>query len=121
MPCKMKSILLYVLCQFEAMGVGTPQVVPNIGGFKDFCFGSGVHENAVVIEPKVRGYLPLSYGGLGGELEICDSHDVCLGIETYLLDSELREKHGISARKYILENYKWSDVVKELIEQIRVG
>ena len=21
------------LCQFEAMGVGTPQVVPNIGGF----------------------------------------------------------------------------------------
>ena len=72
------------LCNFEQMGVGVPQVVPDIGGFKEFC----TKENSVIVKPKHRFYQPTAHSVVGGEAEACDPHDICLGIEEYLLDSE---------------------------------
>jgi glycosyltransferase involved in cell wall biosynthesis len=103
------------LCQFEAMGVGIPQVVPHIGGFRDFC-KHGV--NALTVEPKHRSYIPLGYSMIGGFIEVVEPHDLALAAEEYLMDSELREKHGAAARETVLE-YKWEKEVAKLADVVR--
>ena len=106
------------LCQFEAMGIGIPQVVPYIGGFRDFCIPN---ETALCAIPKVSVYLPLSQSVIGGKVEICHYEDIAMAAEDYLLDSDLREKHGKAAREKVL-SYKWENEVKELVkvlEQLR--
>jgi glycosyltransferase involved in cell wall biosynthesis len=104
------------LCHFEAMGVGIPQVVPDIGGFKDFCHA----DNSVPVPVKNTYYLPMAYSPIGGEVHVVDPHELCLGIEEYLLDSEKREEHGKKARETVL-SYKWSDEVKNLANVILYG
>jgi glycosyltransferase involved in cell wall biosynthesis len=100
------------LCHFEAMGVGIPQVVPQVGGFLDFC----TKDNSILVKPSQEYYLPYAYSQLGGSIELVDPADLCLGIEEYLLDSDLREAHGKKARETVLE-YKWE---KEMVELLRV-
>ncbi len=101
------------LCQFEAMGCGVPQVVPDVGGFKDFCRP----DNSVLVKPERAYYIPYSYSSMGGIAEVVNPADLCLGMEEYLLDSELREKHGKAARETVLE-YRWATEVKELIRVV---
>lgn len=101
------------LCQFEAMGCGIPQVVPDVGGFKDFC----TKENAQLVKPSFHSYLPYAYSAIGGEIELVTPADLCLGIEEYLLDSELREQHGKKARETVLE-YRWEKEVQGLADVI---
>jgi glycosyltransferase involved in cell wall biosynthesis len=101
------------LCNFEQMGVGVPQVIPDIGGFKEFC----TKENSVIIKPKYRFYQPTVHCPVGGESEACDPHDICLGIEEYLLDSEKRKKHGEEAKKNILE-FTWKKVTENLMKRL---
>jgi glycosyltransferase involved in cell wall biosynthesis len=98
------------LCNFEAMGVGIPQVVPNVGGFKDFCIHN---KNCQLIEPKWRNYLPLSHSSVGGVSELIDPHDLSIGMEDYLMDSELRTTHGQAARETVLK-YSWAEEVTNL-------
>jgi glycosyltransferase involved in cell wall biosynthesis len=99
------------LCQFEAMGVGIPQVVPRVGGFLDFC----TPDNSMSVAPEREYYLPYSYSQLGGCVELVSPADLCLAIEEYLLDSDLREEHGKRARETVLA-YKWEKEVQELVE-----
>ncbi len=101
------------LCQFEAMGCGVPQVVPDVGGFKDFC----TPNNAVLVKPDRSYYIPYSYSNLGGIAEVVAPADLCLGMEEYLLDSELRDRHGKAARETVLA-YRWEEEVKELIRVV---
>jgi D-inositol-3-phosphate glycosyltransferase len=101
------------LCQFEQMGVGVPQVVPDIGGFKEFCSS----ENTVLVKPKHRYYLPGVYSPVGGEAFVCDPHDVCLAIEEYLLDSEKRTNHGKKAKETVL-GYTWQKAVTRLVKRL---
>lgn len=101
------------LCNFEQMGVGVPQVVPEIGGFKEFCN----KENSVIVKPKYRFYQPMAHCPVGGESEACDPHDICLGIEEYLLDADKRKKHGEEAKKTVL-TYTWEKAVENLVECI---
>jgi len=103
------------LCQFEAMGLGIPQVVPKVGGLQDFC-KHGV--NSMVVEPKWRSYIPTSHSVLGGLLEIVDSHDLMLAAEEYVMDSELRVKHGLQAREDVLK-YSWETEVATLERVIK--
>lgn len=103
------------LCTFEAMGIGIPQVVPDIGGFKDFCKHN---ENSLVVKPKWRSYIPTAHSPLGGILEIVDAHELSLAAEEYVLDSELREKHGKAARETVL-GYKWENEMKTLVDAVR--
>lgn len=102
------------LCQFEQMGVGVPQVVPDIGGFKEFCSA----DNSVLVKPKVRYYLPAVQCPVGGEAEACDPHDVCLAMEEYLLNSEKRKAHGAAAKAKVL-GYTWERACEVLVKRLR--
>lgn len=98
------------LCTFEQMGVGVPQVVPDVGGYKEYC----TSDNSVIVKPNHRYYLPSAYSPVGGEAHVCDPHDVCIAMEEYLNDSEKRKNHGIKAKETVLK-YTWASAVKELI------
>ena len=54
------------LCNFEHAGIGVPQIVPYIGGFKDFFYDS----NSITIEPKWSLYCDHSRDFVSGEAEI---------------------------------------------------
>ncbi len=101
------------LCNFEQMGVGVPQVVPNIGGFKEFC----TKDNTVLVNPKMRYYLPSVSSPVGGEAEVCDPHEVCLAMEEYLFDSAKREAFGKAAREKVL-TYTWERAVEQLLKRL---
>lgn len=102
------------LCNFEQMGVGVPQVIPDIGGFKEFC----TKDNSVIVKPKYRFYQPTAHSVVGGEAEVCDPHDICLGIEEYLLDSEKLKRHGEEARKTVL-GFTWDKVCEMLVKRLK--
>jgi glycosyltransferase involved in cell wall biosynthesis len=101
------------LCTFEQMGVGIPQVVPDVGGYKEYC----TDENSVVVKPKYRYYLPSVYSPVGGEAHVCDPHDVCMALEEYVNDSEKRKKHGAKAKETVL-GYTWEKATKELVQRL---
>ncbi len=101
------------LCSFEMMGVGKPQVVSDVGGHKEFCN----KDNSQVIKVSSRQYLPMCYCSLNGEAHLVDPHDFCLGMEAYLLDSELLEKHGKAAREKVCE-YTWEKVTGALRKRL---
>ena len=99
------------LCTFEQMGVGIPQVVPDIGGYKEFCR----EDNSVPVKPKYSYYLPSVYSPVGGEAHVCDPHDVCLAMEEYLNDSSKKARHGAKAKETVL-GYTWEKAVGELLK-----
>jgi hypothetical protein len=101
------------LCSFEQMGVGIPQVVPDLGGYKEYCNP----ENSIMVKPKYHYYLPGVYSPVGGEAHVCDPHDVCLAMEEYLNDSEKLKKHGSIAKEKVL-GYTWESAVKELLARL---
>jgi glycosyltransferase involved in cell wall biosynthesis len=101
------------LCTFEQMGVGIAQVVPDVGGYKEYCSP----ENSMIVKPKHHYYLPGVYSPVGGEAHVCDPHDICLAMEEYLNDSEKLKKHGASAKQKVL-TYTWETAVKELVARI---
>jgi glycosyltransferase involved in cell wall biosynthesis len=102
------------LCNFEQMGVGIPQVVPNIGGFREYCN----KDNSVLVEATQKYYLPMVYSPVGGEANAVDPHDLCLGMEEYVLDSKKREAHGKEARKTVL-TYTWERGVEPLVRRLK--
>lgn len=103
------------LCQFEAMGVGVPQVCSYVGGFRDFCRDG---ENGRAVKPRNQYYLSLSASSVGGVQELVDPHELSLAVEDYLMDSDLRRRHGEAARKTVLA-YEWSKEVESLRTVIR--
>ena len=101
------------LCTFEQMGVGIPQVVPDVGGYKEYCN----NDNSMVVKPKHRYYLPSVYSPVGGEAQACDPHDVCLALEEYLNDSEKKKRHGAKAKETVL-GYTWEKATAELVKRL---
>jgi glycosyltransferase involved in cell wall biosynthesis len=101
------------LCQMEQMGVGIPQVVPDILGLNEFC----TKENSIIIPAKIGYHIPIGMGALGGKAYCVDPHEYCLGIEKYLLDSSLREKHGLEAKK-VQQFFVWENELRPLYEEI---
>jgi glycosyltransferase involved in cell wall biosynthesis len=99
------------LCTFEQMGVGIPQVVPDIGGYKEFCR----EDNSVLVKPKYSYYLPSVYSPVGGEAHVCDPHNVCLAMEEYLNDSSKKARHGAKAKETVL-GYTWEKATSELLK-----
>jgi len=94
------------LCNFEQAGIGIPQVVNYVGGFKDF-FDS---QNTVLVPPRWSYYVDSMRDVVGGEGRICDAGDIVSALDIYYKNPELRVKHGIACRERIAKNdkYKWS-------------
>jgi len=104
------------LCTFEQMGLGVPQVAPDLGGYKEFCLS----ETAQLVTPKWRYYQTLSQCAIGGEAQVVDPHDVCTALETYLFDSELRQKHGAAGEAKVA-TYTWDAAVKNLVRRLEIA
>lgn len=101
------------LCNFEQAGVGVAQIVPNIGGFRDFF---RKNETALMIEPCTSYYCDHGRDYVGGEPEVCNVSDFADALEYYYTNRDVAKAHGDAARKHILEHYKWSDIGKKLYD-----
>jgi glycosyltransferase involved in cell wall biosynthesis len=95
------------LCQFEHAAVGCPQVCPNIGGFKEFLHA----KNSIMVEPKWNYYIDKQRDGIGGYAEVADVNDYVDAIWKYYMNPSMVQRHGSTARKEILQHYKWPTVV----------
>jgi glycosyltransferase involved in cell wall biosynthesis len=103
------------LCNFEQAAIGIPQIVPNIGGFKDF-FNE---DNAILINPVMTYYVDNSRDMVCGEAELCNYKDFAAAIEKYYYDRELVKKHGINSRQKICSEYKWEKFGNQLYDYIK--
>lgn len=101
------------LCTFEQMGLGIPQVAPDLGGYKEFC----TTDCSVLVKPKWRYYQTMAQCPVGGEAWVCDPHDVCLALENYVLDSDMRTKHAAAAETNVAK-YTWADAVRTLVRRL---
>lgn len=102
------------LCTFEQMGLGVPQVAPDVGGYKEFC----TTETAQLVAPKWRYYQTIAHCAVGGEAHVVDPHDVCKALEAYLFDSELRKKQGEAGAAKVA-TYTWEAAVKTLVRRLQ--
>lgn len=105
------------LCNFEQAGVGVPQVVPNIGGFKDFFD----NDNAIVLDPKWSFYCDHSRDFVSGEAQICAVDDYVKGLQFLMENPDSRKAMGEKARSTIVNKYLWKDkgaLFNSIIEDI---
>ena len=111
----------YGLCNFQQAAIGIPQVVPHIGGFREF-----FDENtSLLVEPTMTYYVDNSRDMVCGEAELCRYQDYADAILKYYDDKELMRKHGENARKKIVNEYPWErfgdklyGIVKELAKDL---
>lgn len=100
------------LCNFEQAGIGIPQVVPRLGGFVDF-FDD---ECAMLVDPKMAYYVDNTRDLVCGEALLCDYMDFVDAIDLYYTNKEIRHRHGVTARKKILQHYAWDDITNKLCD-----
>ena len=102
------------LCSFEQMGVGVPQIVPNINGYSEYC----TENNSIIINPKTRYYIPQAHNVVTGEALIVDVDDVVSAMEIYIFDEDLRKLHGGRAKEKVSE-YSWNKCCSILIKRLK--
>jgi len=102
------------LCNFEMMGLGKPQVLPDHGAFKTYAGP----DNSILVPLRHSYYVPNCASAVAGEAACVDAVDVCNAMETYLMDSALIATHGALAREKVL-SYTWPDVTAEFIAALR--
>jgi glycosyltransferase involved in cell wall biosynthesis len=91
------------LCNFQQAAIGIPQVVPNIGGFRDFFDET----NALLVEPTMTYYVDNSRDMVCGEAELCNFNDFAEAIIKYYKNRDLMKQHGEACRKHITSEYPW--------------
>jgi glycosyltransferase involved in cell wall biosynthesis len=101
------------LCSFEQMVLGIPQIVPNINGYNEYCNNN----NSIMVDPKVRLYMPVAYNIVGGQAQLVDPEDVAKAIERYIFEEELRKHHAKQARESVA-NFTWEKVTSVLIKRL---
>jgi glycosyltransferase involved in cell wall biosynthesis len=102
------------LCSFEQMSVGIPQIVPEIGGYTEYCNNN----NSIMVKPKMRYYIPQVHNTVTGEAQIVDTEDVAKAMERYVFDEDLRKLHGKLAKEKISE-YTWDKCCSTLIKRLK--
>jgi glycosyltransferase involved in cell wall biosynthesis len=102
------------LCTFEQMSLGIPQIVPNIYGYTEYCN----EQNSILIEPKIRCYIPQAHNTVTGEALIVDPEDVAKAMEKYIFDEDLRNLHGKKGKEDI-SKYTWEGVCGILIKRLK--
>ena len=108
------------LCQIEHAAVGHPQVCPKIGGLQDFL----TENHSKLIDARWSYYIDKHRDGIGGIAQVGDHMEYANALWEYYTDKQLYEKHAKAARQYILQHYKWTDVVENfhnIIHNIQKG
>jgi glycosyltransferase involved in cell wall biosynthesis len=103
------------LCNFQQAAIGIPQIVPFIGGFREFFNKT----NALLIQPKMTFYVDSSRDGVGGEAELCDFADFADAIDLYYTDDNLRKAHGKKCREELPEQYSWEKIGKKYVDILK--
>lgn len=106
------------LCQIEHAAVGHPQIAAKIGGLQDFL----TDDHSKVIPHRWSYYIDKHRDGIGGIAEVGDPMEYADAIWDYYTKPELYQQHAQAARKYILQHYRWKDVVDNfynIIQTIR--
>jgi glycosyltransferase involved in cell wall biosynthesis len=98
------------LCNLEHASIGNPQIISNVGAFKDIFH----EEYSIPIEPKVELYVPNSTEEHGGFLQICDSGDFSDAMDMYFKDTNLRKLHGDVGTSILSEKYNWEIILNGL-------
>jgi hypothetical protein len=103
------------LCTFEQMSVGVPQIVPNIAAYKEYCN----EDNSIMVEPKMRYYIPQAYTTVTGEAHLVDPEDVAKAMEKYVFDEDLRKLHSkLGKEKVGGGNYSWEKCCATFIKRL---
>lgn len=102
------------LCSFEQMATGVPQVVPQINGYTEYC----TEENSLLVKPSYRCYVPQSYHSVSGEAYMVSPEDVANAMEKYVVDEELRARHGRLAKEKVIA-YTWEKASAVLIKRLK--
>ena len=102
------------LCSFEGMVVGTPQIVPNINGYSEYCND----QNSIMVQPKMRYYIPQAYNVVSGEAEMVDPEEYSKAMERYVFDDDLRKLHGKLGREQV-SSYTWEKCTSVLIKRVK--
>jgi glycosyltransferase involved in cell wall biosynthesis len=97
------------LCNFEHAAVGRPQIVGNLGGFKEFFNKT----NTCLVEPCMEYYMPSGRDGMGGRAKLLNPDDVATAMEFYYIHPETRKSHGRLVKECVL-NYTWERATREL-------
>lgn len=103
------------LCQIEHAAVGHPQVAPKIGGLQDFL----ANTHSTVIEHRWKYYIDKHRDGIGGIAEVGDPLEYGNALWKYYIDQKHFNNHAVAARKYILQHYRWTDVVENFYRIIQ--
>lgn len=106
------------LCQFEHLGVGAPQIAPNIGGMREFLNVN----NSITVEAKWSYHVDKNRDGIGGVAEIADVKDYADAMWKYYTNPVLVSKHGTRGRAEILTHYRWESMVEyfyKILKDIR--
>lgn len=105
------------LCQFEQASQGIPQIVPRVGGFRDYLDD----ETAVMCDPVLNYYVDSCRDAVGGEAEICDFADYASAICLLYADPVEGERLGAAARERILGSgsYDWGHLAERLEHFLR--
>lgn len=101
------------LCAIEQMATGVPQIVPEIGGYTEYCTA----DNALLVKPKTRYYVPQS-NGITGEAQMIDVEDMARAMERYVFEGDLRAAHGALAKTKAAE-YTWERTATVLVRRLR--
>jgi len=102
------------LCQFEQASIGIPQIVPRLGGFKDFFDDT----SAIFCDPVLNYYIDTCRDGVGGEAQICEYSDFSDGIIQLYKYPKNISKYGTVARMRITgtQCYNWDFLASKLYE-----
>lgn len=91
------------LCNFEQALVGVPQIVPYIGGLRDFLR----EQNALLVHPSWSFYCDHARDLVAGEAEVCAVDDYVTMMQYAMDNPEKRQALGKQARVDILPRYSW--------------
>lgn len=102
------------LCAFEQMGVGVPQVLTDVVGHREYANKN----NSILVPTKIRAYVTISSCNIGGEINLVDYLDFAKGMEMYLLNDDLRKRHGKQAREDVLK-YTWDNATNMFMKRLK--
>ena len=102
------------LCNFEMMGLGKPQILPDHGAFSEYANST----NSIIVPTKHVYYTPNCYGPIVGEAQSCAPEDLAAAMEQYILNPELVASHGKAARECVLK-YSWATCSENLLACLR--